>query len=317
MEFVDYYAILGVKKEATDAELKNAFRRLARKHHPDLNPDDAQANKKFAQINEAYEVLSDPEKRKKYDQYGKDWKHGEAYEKAQQQRSANNPFGGTYSGAGSGYNRSGDPGFGGGGFSDAGFGDAGGFSDFFESLFGNTRTGSRGGRQPFFKGQDIQATLQLTLEQAYETHKQTVQVGDKKLRITIPAGVENGQKIRLKGQGGPGVEGGPNGDLYITFQIEPHPRFQRNGNDIHLIEPLPLFTAVLGGERTVDLLGGAVKINVAPLSQNGSQIRLKGKGFPIYKQDGKYGDLYIKWSVRLPEQLTEEQKVLFEKLAAS
>lgn len=308
MEFLDYYAVLGVKKDASEEEIKKAFRRLARKHHPDLNPEDAEATKTFARINEAYEVLSDPLKRKKYDQYGKDWKHSEAFEKARQQQSSGDPFARQYSTGDSGY---------GTGFGAGGFGEGGGFSDFFESLFGYGREGSRRSRPAVFKGPDIQATLQLSLEQAYRTHRQTVQVGDKKLRITIPAGVENGQKIRLKGQGGPGVEGGPDGDLYISFQIEPHPRFQRKGRDIYLVEPLPLYTAILGGEHTVDLLSGSVKINIAPLTQNGSQVRLKGKGFPVYKEDGKYGDLYIKWSVKLPERLTAAQKALFEKLAAS
>src|SRR4051794_8639785 len=196
MAFIDYYEVLGVNKNATEEEIKKAYRKLARKYHPDLNPNDKEANRKFQQINEANEVLSDPEKRKKYDQYGKDWKHAEEFEKAKQSREQWSHTGG------------GAQDF--SGFS--GEFDEEGFSDFFQSLFGGGGRRSSG-RNVKFRGQDYNAELHLSLSDAYKTHQQTLKVNDKNIRITIPAGVENGQIIKLKGHGGPGIHGGPNGDL--------------------------------------------------------------------------------------------------------
>jgi curved DNA-binding protein len=300
MEVPDYYHVLGVDKNASDDQIKAAFRKLARKHHPDLNPNDKEANKKFQQINEAYEVLSDAEKRKKYDQYGKDWKNAEAFEKARA--------------AGAGRQGGFDAG-GFGGFEYSHEGQGADFSDFFESLFGGSR--ERTGRNVKFRGQDYNAELHLTLEEAYHTHKQTLTVNGKQLRITIPAGVENGQVIKLKGHGGAGVNGGPNGDLYITFVIADHPRFRRDGNDLFTTMELDLYTAVLGGEVIADTLGGKVKLKVNPETQNGTKTRLKGKGFPVYKSEGNFGDLFITWSVKIPTNLTERQKELFRELAKS
>src|SRR5687768_1101749 len=296
MEFIDYYKILGVSKQASAEEIKNAYRKLARKHHPDLNPNDKEAHKKFQQINEANEVLSDPEKRKKYDQYGKDWKHAEEFEKAEK--------GGQFRGQSTGYSHRGDA----GSFSE------GDFSDFFESLFGSERR-SRGA-QVKFRGQDYNAELHLTLEEAFHSHQQTLNINDKKVRITIPAGVEHGQVIKLKGHGGPGINGGPNGDLYITFIIADHPRYKRDSNDLHTSIDIDLYTAMLGGEITIDTIDNKkLKLKVNPETQNGSKIRLKGKGFPVYKSDGAFGDLYITFSVKLPTGLTEKQKELFRQLA--
>ena len=196
MAFIDYYETLGLTKNASEEDIKKAYRKLARKHHPDLNPNDKEANKKFQQINEANEVLSDPEKRKKYDQYGKDWEHAEQFENARQQRTASHIERHT------------------GGASD--FEDED-FSSFFSSMFGEQ---AGRGRQTKFRGQDYNAELRLALRDAYTTHQQTLTVNGKNVRITIPAGVENGQVIKLKGYGAPGVNGGPAGDLYITFIIE-------------------------------------------------------------------------------------------------
>jgi len=305
MDFIDYYKILGINKTATQDEIKSAYRKLARKHHPDLNPNDKEAHKKFQQINEANEVLSDPEKRKKYDQYGKDWQHAEAFEKAQQ-------------GAGQGRRRSsgGFQGFGGdegGGYS-GGFGDddSGGFSDFFESLFGGAA--GRSGRRTSFRGQDYQASLQISLADAATTHQRVLTVNGKNIRITIPAGVENGQVIKLKGHGEPGTSGGPAGDLYITFSITEDPRWQREGNDLHTKVPLDLYTALLGGEITVDTLSGKVKLKIKAETPNGTTMRLKGKGFPVYKKDGEFGDLYVSFEIRLPSDLSEKEKELFREL---
>jgi curved DNA-binding protein len=303
MEYIDYYKVLGVGEKATQEEIKKAYRKLARKLHPDLNPNDKEAHKKFQQINEANEVLSDPEKRKKYDQYGKDWQHAEAYENARQSQGSS-----AYSGA-SGFQ--GEQGFGGG------FGEDD-FSDFFSSMFGGSGGRTRGGRsQVRFKGQDYNAELHLNLLDAYTTHKQTLTVNGKNIRITIPAGVENGQTIKIKGYGGPGVNGGPAGDLYIKFVIANNTAFKRLGNDLYGTMDLDLYTAMLGGELTIETLNGKVKLPVKPETQNGTKIRLKGKGFPIYKNEGQFGDLFITFSIKLPTNLTEKQKQLFTELARS
>jgi len=294
MPFVDYYQVLGLDKTASEKDIKNAYRKMARKYHPDLNPDDKAAEKKFQELNEANEVLSDPEKRKKYDQYGKDWQHGEEYEKARQSRGRAQSGGNPWS--------SGD--------------DGGGFSDFFESMFGSS-SGFGGGRQTRFKGQDYQAQVHLNLRDAYETHKQTLNVNGKNIRITIPAGIENGQTIKVTGHGGKGTNGGPDGDLFITFTVANDEKFKRSGNDIHLKEDVDLYTAVLGGDLVIETLNGKVKLPVKPETQNGTVVRLKGKGFPVYKKEGTFGDLYVTFNVKIPTNLTEKQKELFTELSKS
>jgi len=304
MDYIDYYKILGVSKNATTEEIKKAYRKLARQHHPDLNPNDPEASKLFQQLNEANEVLSDPEKRKKYDQYGKDWKHAEQFEEARRQQQASgqnagrNPFG-------SGRQSSGNEEF-------YSFGDDDGdYSDFFASMFGNRG----GGRQTKFKGQDLRATMQVNLSEVYKEHQRTFTVSGKNIRITLPAGIENGYEIKLKGYGSPGVNGGPDGDLYLTFEVQNDTAFQRKGDDLYAEVPLNLYTAVLGGEATIDTLSGKVKLKVAPETQNGTKVRLKGKGFSVYKQDGVFGDLYITYQVQIPTQLSAKEKELFEQLS--
>ncbi|HEV2833486.1 MAG TPA: J domain-containing protein [Hanamia sp.] len=297
MDFVDYYKTLGVAKNASTDDIKKAYRKLARKLHPDVNPNDKEAHKKFQQINEANEVLSDPEKRKKYDQYGENWKHADQYEQARQQQG-----------------RQGGSGFGGRGFGDYTYSseDEGSFSDFFESLFG----GASGRRsQAKYRGQDYNAELQLKLSDVFATHKQTLTINGKNVRITIPAGVENGQVIKLKGYGSPGANGGPNGDLFITFVIKNDTAFRREGDDLYKTEDVDLYTALLGGEKTIDTLSGKIKLKVNPETQNGTKIRLKGKGFPIYKKEEQFGDLYITWNIKLPTHLNEKQKELFKELS--
>lgn len=286
MEFIDYYKILEIDKNATADDIKKAYRRLARKLHPDLNPNDKEAHKKFQQINEANEVLSDPEKRKKYDQYGKDWQHAEHFEKQRQGRRQQETY------------TSDD-------YSD------GDFSSFFESMFG----GRSGQRQAKFRGQDFNAELHLRLTDVLKTQKQTLSVNGKNIRMTIPAGVENGQVIKLKGYGAPGVNGGPAGDLYITFQIEDHPNFKRVGNDLYTTATIDLYTALLGGDTTIETLDGKVRMKVAPETQPGARVRLKGKGVPVYKQEGQSGDLYVTYEVKLPTNLTEKHKALFTELS--
>jgi curved DNA-binding protein len=295
MNFVDYYKILGIAKTATLKEIKQAYRKLARKYHPDLNPNNKDAKKNFQQINEANEVLSDPEKRKKYDQYGKDWQHAEQFENAKQHKQqSSGPGGARYSGTQSERN----------------------FSDFFESMFGGAASASRG-RPVRFSGEDFNAELHMDLVDAYKTHKQTLTVNGKNIRITIPAGIENGQTIKIAGHGGKGINGGPNGDLYITFSIANHPRFKRLGNNLYTTIDLDLYTAVLGGEITIDTLNGKVKLKVKPETQNGSKIKLKDKGFPIYKNEGQFGDLYVTYAIIIPTNLTEKQKALFIELSKS
>src|SRR5690606_28987864 len=213
MEFIDYYKILEIKKNASPEEIKKAYRKLARKYHPDLNPNDESAHRKFQQINEANEVLSDPEKRKKYDQYGKDWQHADAFEQARQQQQS----GGFGDFGGFGGQRT---------YTSGGF-DEGQFSDFFESMFGSGFGQRSQGRTARFKGQDLNATLRLNLTDILEDQKQTIDLGNRKIRITIPAGVEDGQTIKIKGYGGEGINGGPKGDLFITFEIFNNTSFKR------------------------------------------------------------------------------------------
>lgn len=301
MAFIDYYNILGVDKSATTADIKKAYRKLARKHHPDVNPNDKAAEQRFKDINEANEVLSDPEKRKKYDKYGKDWEHGEAYEQAQRQHQSQQQ-----------YQQQGYGNFGGGGGGDFSGGD---FSDFFESMFGGGGGASQGrGRTAGFRGQDFNAELQLDLRDVYETQKRVLTVNGKNIRLTIPAGVENGQVIKIKGKGGPGVHGGPHGDLLIQFNISNSTKFKRDGANLYATEKIDLYTAVLGGDVTVDTFDGKVKLKVKPETQNGTKVKLKGKGFPIYRKEGKYGDLYITYEIELPTNLSSKEKELFKEL---
>ena len=253
MAYIDYYKILGVDKSASQDDIKKAFRKLARKYHPDLNPNDPSAKDKFQEINEANEVLSDPEKRKKYDEYGEHWKHADEFE-------------------------------------------------------------GRGQSSAGFRGQDFNAELHLSLRDAAQTHKQILTVNGKQVRITIPAGVADGQVIKLKGYGAEGVNGGPAGDLYITFVIAEDPVFKRLGDDLYVDVEVDLYTAVLGGDKVVDTLDGKVKLKIKPETQNGTKVRLKGKGFPVYKKEGQFGDLIVTYSVKIPTNLTEAQKELFRQL---
>jgi len=291
MEYIDYYKSLGLSKTATADEIKKAYRKLARKYHPDVNPNDKEANKKFQEINEANEVLSDPEKRKKYDTYGKDWQHGEAYEQARRSQQQSHNFGGQQQ-------YSGD-------FDDDRF------SDFFSSLFG----GAGGRSKAKFRGEDLSASLQLTLTDTFKTHKRTITINGKNIRINIPAGIENGQQIKLKGYGEAGRNGGPNGDLYLTFSITNNTAFKKMGNDLYLNQEIGLYTAILGGELTIDTLHGKIKLKVKPETQNNTKIRVKGKGSPVYKSEGQFGDLYVTYIVKLPQNLTEKEKELFTELS--
>ena len=299
MAFIDYYKILEVDKKATEAEIKKAYRKMARKYHPDLNPNDKESERKFKEINEANEVLSHAENRKKYDEYGENWQHAEQYEKAKQQGQ---------------YSRGGQQG-GFGGFEGGGFGGGGDYSDFFESMFGGRTSGRQRGRSAQFKGQDFTTELHLDLKDVYTTHKRTLNINGKNIRITIPAGVENGQQIKISGMGGEGSGGGPKGDLYITFTVENHTNFKLDKHNLYSTVDIDLYTAVLGGDITADTFDGKVKLSVKPGTQNGTKVKLKGKGFPIYKKEGEFGDLYITYQIKIPTDLSEKEKELFTELA--
>lgn len=297
MDFIDYYRTLGISKDATEADIKKAYRKLARKYHPDVNPGDKDAEQKFKEVNEANEVLSNAEKRKQYDKYGKDWKHAEQFEKA-----------GAGAGQGYSYRRKEDTGFG----EDFSSSD---YSDFFESMFGGSAGGFRqGGRSVKFRGQDFHAELDMDIRDAYRTHPQVLTVNGEKIRLTIAAGIADGQTIKIKGKGGHGVNGGPPGDLYIKFNIRNETGFHRDGPQLYSNVEIDLYTAILGGEIVADTFEGKVKLKVPPETQSGTKVRLKGKGFPVYKKEGEFGDLILTYTIKNPTNLSVEEKRLFEQL---
>lgn len=285
MAFIDYYKVLGVPRTASQDEIKKAYRRLAKNYHPDVNKDDPDAKERFQEINEANEVLGDVEKRKRYDEYGEHWR----------QMGEDGGATGNYTGYG---------GFGGFGDFSSSAGNASGFSDFFEQLFGS----SFGARRQ--RGDDLQATLELTLFEASTTNRRVMNINGENIAITVPAGVADGQRIRLRGRGSLPVGGrGERGDLYITFHILPDSRFTREGNNLLVTAPCDIYTLWLGGSVTVPTLSGSVLVTVKPGTQPGSKLRLRGKGFPLYKQEGKTGDLLVTLKATLP-QLNEKQREL-------
>jgi len=291
MEFIDYYKILNVSKIATEAEIKSAYRKLARKYHPDLNPGNKEAEAKFKEINEANEVLIDPENRKKYDKYGKDWKHGEEYENARSQQKK-------YA-----QNQSSQQDF-----------SKEEYSDFFESMFGGGRSSFNQSSSRKFKGQDYNAELNLDLKDVYTTQTQTLTVNGEKIRLTIPAGVEDGQVIKIIGKGGRGINEGPTGDLFIKFKINNPTQFKRHGNDLYQNVDLDIYTSILGGEISVDTFNGKVKLQIKPETKNESKGKLKGKGFPIYKKEGEFGDMVLTYHIKTLTNLSEKEIALFQEL---
>jgi curved DNA-binding protein len=310
MEYKDYYKILGVDKNASQDEIKKAYRKLAVKYHPDKNPGDKETESRFKEINEAHEVLSKPEKRKKYDELGENWnrfEQGGAY-------SGSNPFAGFGRQQGESFYSNED-------FNDVfgGFGSSG-FSDFFEAFFGSRGSSGRSGQraQNFgFKGQDFQAELQLSLEEAYHGTSKFIQLQDEKIRLTIKPGAYEGQVLRIKGKGGKGSGAHNAGNLMVTVRLLPHPSFERNGNDLKVRHQISLFDAVLGGETKVKTMDGKVKIKIPAGTKNDKVLRIKGKGMPVYGQPDQFGDLLVQLQVQIPEKLTSTQKELFEKLRLS
>ncbi len=318
----DYYEILGVGRNASEKEIKQAYRSLARKHHPDINPGDKSAEAKFKEINAAYEVLSNPEKRKKYDQFGEQWEYADQFAKSGGQERVRWDFdrGGT----------------------SFEYGDLSGFGDIFSSLFGDSGIGSRAKRGPRH-GQDLESPIEVTLEEAYHGSTRLMQlqtqeactacggtgrVGNRvcticggagvklnprRLEVKIPAGVRDGSRIRIAGEGGPGLAGGKKGDLYLVVKVLTHKLFERKGDDLYAEISVPLATAILGGEVRLPTLNGNISLSIPPETQNGKAFRLAGKGMPQLGNN-KYGNMFAKVKVVLPTKLTEEEKKLFEKL---
>ncbi len=304
MNYKDYYKVLGVNKNATEKEIKKAYRKLAKKYHPDNNKGDKASEEKFKEINEANEVLSDPEKRKQYDTLGADWQNyqqggGDWQQYARQQGRS----------GGQGFSFKGDPSefFGGGGGS-------GDFSSFFETFFGQGQQYSRSQQRGPRKGQDVTASLPITLLEAYEGSKRTFEWKGKKMRITIKPGTKDGQKLRIKGKGEASRSGGPNGDLYIIMEIQPDGRFKRKGSDLVYTAQVDLYTAVLGGKVEIPTMTGRIKITVPKGTETGRIVRIKGKGMPKDAQKKQFGDLLVHLKVNLPKDLTSEEEALFRKL---
>jgi curved DNA-binding protein len=308
MEYKDYYRILGVEKKASQKEIKKAYRRLARKYHPDVNPGDQGAEARFKEINEANEVLSDPEKRRKYDELGANWQ--------QWQRMGRDPRGFDWSQWFTG----GQPG---GGrvhveYADLGdlFGEGGGFSDFFRNIFGGTGGGGYSQRPQSRRGRDFEHRVDVTLEEALNGTKRVLQMDSQRIEVKIPPGVDTGSRVRVSGKGEPGTGGGPSGDLFLRIAVLPHSTFERKGDDLHCEVPIDLYTAVLGGEVPVQTLTGQVMLKVPPETQTGKRFRLRGLGMPRLKDSKKKGDLYADAKVIVPQRLSKQEKELFTRLAS-
>ncbi len=302
MDYKDYYKVLGVEKTATAEVIKKAYRKLAVKYHPDKNAGNKAAEEKFKEVSEAYEVLKDPEKRSKYDELGENWK---------QYQNAGPSTGDNFDWSRWQRERAGQQG---------GFGHQEGedFSDFFESIFGGSggarSSGARGGKRPM-QGEDYQAEAEISLEEAYLGTKRQLNPQGAVLEITIPPGVKNGQTLRLKGKGGKGRNGGPDGNILITLFVAEHPHFKVEGTDLHCDAAVNLYTAILGGKALVQTLKGNIRIDIPPETENGKVLRLKGMGMPVFGKPGTAGDLYLTVKVQLPNKLSEKELELFRNLA--
>ncbi|MEW5868119.1 MAG: J domain-containing protein [Chloroflexota bacterium] len=320
MEYKDYYQTLGVNKSASKDEIKKAYRKLARQYHPDVNPDDKAAEEKFKEVNEAYEVLSDPDKREKYDRFGQQWQQyargGGRPEDFDWSQWGSAPGGRTYT-------RTVTPeelqqilgrdfggGFGGG---------LGGFSDFFETLFGNLgqRSGGFGKRERARRGQDNEQTVQISLEDAFKGTTVSLQwENGRRIEAKIPPGVDTGSRVRLSGQGESGSGGGQAGDLYLKIEVRPHPLFQRDKDDLKINLPVDLYTAVLGGKVSVSTLDRSVELSIPPETANGRVLRLRGLGMPNLRKPGQRGNLYVNVQVQLPQNLSDAERHLFQELCS-
>lgn len=304
MDYKDYYKVLGIDKKASAADIKKAYRKLAVKYHPDKNPDDKLAEEKFKELNEAYEVLGDEEKRKKYDEFGENWKY---YEQA-------GSNGGDFdwskwrSGQGAGRQQQ---------YDDSMFGEGNQFSDFFEHLFGGGFSGrAQQGRGRNRRGGDLQATMQVNLQDVYTGATRQIEVNGQKLNLKIKPGTYSGQVLRLKGKGQPGRSGGEAGDLLIEVNIASDAQFELKGKDVYMEVPVDLYTAVLGGKVQVAVPGSPLQLSIPAGTDSGRLFRLKGKGLPVPEGSKEIpGDLYVKVKITVPDQLTEEERKLFTQLA--
>jgi curved DNA-binding protein len=319
VEYRDYYKILGVPKDATEKDVKAAYRKLARKLHPDVNPNDKGAEQQFKEVNEAYEVLSDSEKRKKYDSLGANWKEYEQYTRA----GGGQPFtwGDAAGGSGGTTYRTVDP-----SEYEQIFGDLGGASDFFRTFFGGgfssggfSGSGFPGGAGPGgvnMRGRDFEQPVQVTLDEAYHGTKRILQKDGKKIEVDIRPGVKTGSRVRLARQGGAGVGTGPAGDLFLNIQVIDDPRFERNGDDVTVEVPVDLYTALLGGEVAVPTpKGTSLMLKIPPETQNGKTFRLANKGMPKLSDPNSFGNLLARVRVTLPDQLSDKERELITELA--
>jgi curved DNA-binding protein len=316
MEYRDYYKILGVKKNASEKEIKSAFRKLARKYHPDVNPDNPQAESRFKEVNEAYEVLGDSDKRAKYDQLGADWKRwqqtgGRAQDFNWNQWATGSPAGQRVYTQNVNMEDLQDL-----------FGGDNPFSDFFTSIFGGVGMrggGSRVGANDFGfqsqpqRGQDLEQEVEISLTEAYHGTTRLLDKNGRRLQVKIPAGAQTGTRVRMRGEGTSSGDSQA-GDLYLRLKVSPDPRFERDGDDLSTTIPVDLYSAVLGGEVSVPTLSGKVKLKIPAGSQNGQRFRLRGKGMPKLKQKDQFGDLYAKLDVQLPKKLSAKQREHFEAL---
>ncbi|OAI39786.1 hypothetical protein AYO38_07015 [bacterium SCGC AG-212-C10] len=327
-----FYETLGVPKTATDKDIKSAYRRLARKHHPDVNPNDRAAEARFKEINAANDVLSDPDKRKKYDKYGDKWEMADQIEENEKRQSAASWMRNGPSGSGQSYTF------------ESGTGGAGDFGSIFDNLFRRDRGGPRG-QAASRRGQDVETPVEISLEEAFHGTNRTVQLqtaevcatchgtGEvqgalchtcdgsgqvakmRRLEVKVPAGVKTGSRVRVAGEGRPGMGNGASGDLYLVVTVQPHNRFERTGDNLTVEVPVLYTDAVLGGEVEVPTVSGRVALRIPPLTQNGRQIRLSGKGMPVLGDTaGKRGDLFVKVRIQLPEQLSDDERQHFEAL---
>jgi curved DNA-binding protein len=310
MDYKDYYRTLGVKKGATEAEIRKAYRQLARKHHPDVNPNDPKSEQRFKEINEAYEVLQDPDKRAKYDQLGANWQ--------QYQRAGGDPNGFDWT---QWATSAGGPSQGGRAYSQQFdindlFGNSS-YSDFFQRIFGDLR-GARGqaaGPAYAMGGRDLEQPVDVSLEEAYHGTARVLQVNGRRLEIKIPAGVSEGSRVRLAGEGEPGGNGGRPGDIILRVAVLPHERYQREGNDLRVTQPVDLYTLLLGGEVTVETFKGRVSLTIPPETRAGQSFRLRGRGMPVLRREGEFGDLIVEVMPALPRDLSDREKELLRELA--